>query len=130
MNISAGVVALVDDDPFVLRSLERALLSFGYRVRTFSSAEQYLAEADASEVSCVVVDVDLGPGLSGLDLAGEISRSVHPTPIVFMTASNDLTLCERAMEIGCVEYLHKPFLTSMLVGAIMKLETCSCVPRA
>jgi FixJ family two-component response regulator len=122
MPVVAGVVALVDDDPFVLRALQRALVAYGYRVKTFSSPEQFLAESDARETSCAVIDIQLGCGRSGLDLGDDISRSMHATPIVFMTASNDPALRERAMKIGCVEFLEKPFLTSRLIAAIMKLE--------
>lgn len=122
MPIPAGVVALVDDDPFVLRALERALVAYGYRVKVFSSAEIYLEEANADEISCAVIDIQLGRGRSGLDLGKEISRSMHATPIVFMTASHDMALRERARDIGCVEFLEKPFLTSALIAAIVKLE--------
>ncbi len=47
---------------------------------------------------------------------------MHATPVVFMTGSDDPALRKRAMDIGCVEFLEKPFLTSTLVAAIMKLE--------
>lgn len=122
MKISAGVIALVDDDPFILRALEHALLVYQYRVQLFTSAEQYLEEANAAEISCVVIDIDLGRGLSGLDLADRISQSLHAPPIVFMTGSDDPSLRAQALGMGCIDVLQKPFLTSMLVSAIMRLE--------
>ena len=122
MPILAGAVALVDDDASILCALQRSLAMYGYRVKVFASAEQYLEEADASEISCAVIDIDLGSGLSGLDLGKEISSSGHATPIVFMSGSLDRRVCERAMAIGCIEFLGKPFLTSRLVAAIMKLD--------
>ncbi len=120
--VVAGDIALVDDDPYVLRALQRALVAYGYRVKAFSSAEQFLAESDAREIWCAVIDIELGGGRSGLDLGDDISRSMHATPVVFMTGSDDPALRKRAMDIGCVEFLEKPFLTSRLVAAIMKLE--------
>jgi FixJ family two-component response regulator len=126
MYTPSGVVAVVDDDESILRALERALLSHGYRVRAFASAEQYLDESDAPEVSCAVIDIQLGNGRSGLDLGEEISRSIHATPIVFMTASADPELRRRAMDIGCVEFLEKPFPTCALVAAIAKVEGSDC----
>ncbi|MGZ5049054.1 MAG: response regulator transcription factor [Usitatibacter sp.] len=120
--LAAGVVALVDDDAFVLRALERALIAHGYRVRAFSSAEQFLARSNASEISCAVIDIELNGGRSGLDLGQDISVSAYATPVVFMTASNDPALRRRAMEIGCVDFLEKPFLTSCLIAAIIRAQ--------
>ena len=122
MLIPAGVVALVDDDVYVLQALERALVSYQYRVRTYTSAEEYLAHANAGEILCTVIDIQLGGGLSGLDLGEMISESIHPTPVVFMTGSDDSALHARALDIGCAAFLHKPFLTSMLIGTIMTIE--------
>ena len=122
MTLRTGAVAVVDDDPFLLRALERALLAYGYRVKTFSSAEQYLEEANGAEILCAVVDIHLHGEPMGLELGHEISRSEHATPVVFMTASDDPLLRERAMDIGCAEFLEKPFLTTRLIGVIMRLE--------
>jgi FixJ family two-component response regulator len=130
MSITNGVVALVDDDASILQALRRALVAYGYRVRAFSSAEQYLAEVDAGEVSCVVIDIHLGAGLSGLDLGDEISRSMPATPIVFMTGSADLAVQRRAIDIGCVEFLEKPFRVCALTAAIAKAAVAEAARRA
>jgi FixJ family two-component response regulator len=125
MPILSGVVALVDDDAFVLKALQRALQSFGYRVQVFATAEQYLEEAQPEEISCVVIDVQLGRGLSGFDLAKAI-LAVRATPIMFMSAGWSDVLLERARQIGCVDLLHKPFLVSRLIEAIMRLDGDEC----
>jgi FixJ family two-component response regulator len=118
----AGVVALVDDDASIRRALQRSLAAYGYPVRVFVSAEQYLAEVNAGEISCAVIDIHLGGGLSGLDLGEEISSSMPATAMVFMSGSHDRGACERAESIGCIEFLEKPFLVSRLIAAIIKLE--------
>jgi CheY-like chemotaxis protein len=126
MRIPPRAVALVDDDPYLLRALERVLLACGYRVQSYTSAEQYLREANAGEISCAVIDINLGAGrLSGLDLGDVIAQSLHATPIVFMTGSDELALCERARDIGCLEFLTKPFLPAKLVAALTRLEGLS-----
>jgi FixJ family two-component response regulator len=126
MRIPPQAVAIVDDDRFVLRALERVLLACGYRVQSFTSAEQYLREVNAGEIACVVVDINLGVGcLSGLDLGDVIAKSLHATPIVFMTGSDELALCERARDIGCFEFLKKPFLPAKLVAALTRVEGLS-----
>jgi FixJ family two-component response regulator len=101
--------------------LERCLSAHGYRVQAFASAEQYLAEVDASDIACAVIDVELGAGLSGLDLGMAIS-SAHATPIVFMTGSRDTEYSRRARDIGCIEFLLKPFDVSRLIAAITRAD--------
>ena len=125
MRISAGVVALVDDDVFLLRALRRALAAYGYRVKTFSSAEQYLEEAQASEISCAVFDIHLSTGMSGLELARAISGSSPSTPIIFMSGAQDAALRARAYDMGGVAFLDKPFFVSALVAEIMKLDSAN-----
>ena len=121
MLILSGAIALVDDDVPVLNALRRSLQSFGYRVRVFTSAQQYLEEADPSEISCVVIDIQLGEGPSGLDLAAAI-RAARPMPMVFMSGGWNERLRERARELGAVDLLQKPFLVSRLIEAIMRLD--------
>lgn len=122
MPVTAGLVAIVDDDPFILHALSRALTSYGYRVKTYGSAELYLAKARAEEIMCAVLDIDLGRGMSGLELGRQIAASAHPAPIVFMSGSVSACVRARALAIGCLEFLAKPFLTERLVGIIMRFE--------
>jgi FixJ family two-component response regulator len=125
MPILSGVVAIVDDDAYVLKALQRALQAFGYRVKVFATAEKYFEEAQQDEISCVVIDVNLGRGFSGLDLA-EAILAARPTPIMFMSAAWNELLLDRARRIGCVDLLHKPFLVSRLIEAIMRLDGDEC----
>jgi len=59
-------VFLVDDDPAVLKSLDRLLQATGYRTKAYSSSEAFLHEHDASMPGCVVLDLAM-PGLNGRD---------------------------------------------------------------
>jgi FixJ family two-component response regulator len=122
-RVHAGLVAIVDDDAYVLRALQRALTAYDYRVKIFASAEQYLREAKACDISCAVVDIHLGSGLSGLELAEKITSASPTTPIIFMSASWDANVRKRAREIGYVTFLDKPFMLSSLLGALMSLDS-------
>ena len=120
MSIPPAIVAVVDDDASALRGLGRVLSVFGYRANLFESAEQYLAAADASTASCVVLDIDLRGGMSGLDLARTIRSSARATPIIFITGSADPAIRKQALDVGCVAFLEKPFPSELLITAIMK----------
>lgn len=112
-------VCVVDDDLAVLRGLTRLCSAWGYDVRAFASAQQFLAHVryEADAVGCVVLDVHL-PGMSGLELQAELAlRHVH-VPIVFVTGAGDDTLRSRALADGAVAFLEKPFDDVALLRAV------------
>ena len=111
------LVVLVDDDKAMLRSLERLLNASGFDTEVFSSAEAFLARNSAREAACLVLDIHLG-GMSGIELRRRLAASGSAVPVVFMTAFDDESTHDKAMEAGCVACLHKPFPARMLIGAI------------
>ena len=70
------VVAVVDDDQSVLRSLECLLASADYPVRLFTSAIALLESGCLQEVDCLISDVDM-PGMDAIDLLERI-RALRP----------------------------------------------------
>lgn len=110
-------VWVVDDDPAVLRSLDRLLRSAGFAVRTFPSAQDFLRRDDASAPGCVVLDLSM-PGLNGLQLQQALADSGDPCPIVFVTGRGDIPSSVRAMKAGAVDFLTKPFDEEQLLGAV------------
>ena len=111
------MVCVVDDDDSLLRALRRLLDATGFRVETFSSAEQFLGSEHRGRADCLVLDVHLG-GLSGLDLQERLATSGVNTPIVIITAHDDVSTRERARRAGAIEYLRKPFDDDSLIEAI------------
>ncbi len=113
----ALTVAVVDDNPSMLRSIQRLLNAEGFPVETFPSAEAFLDADGQSRAACVVLDIHL-PGMSGLELRRRLTAANANLPIVFITAIGDETLEAAAMQLGCVAYLHKPFAPERLVAAV------------
>ena len=72
----------------LLRALRRLLDATGFRVETFSSAEQFLESDHRGRADCLILDVHLG-GLSGLDLQERLARSGVNTPVVIITAHDE-----------------------------------------
>jgi FixJ family two-component response regulator len=113
------IVAVVDDD-FALRKATATLLSaLGYCTELFASGEAFLDAAMRSEASCLIVDIQLGD-ISGVELGHQLAATGFKFPIIFMTASDDDTIRRRAMQLGCVAYLRKPFPADELIDAIVK----------
>src|SRR5262245_34415545 len=61
------VIAIVDDDPRVLESIEELLESAGHTARTFLSAEALLNSQSLAEIDCLITDIGM-PGLGGFEL--------------------------------------------------------------
>ena len=109
-------IAVVEDDPSMLRSVQRLLNVHGFATEGFSSAEAYLHRA-AGKTDCLVLDVDLG-GMSGIELQRRLKLSGSKLPVIFITALEDDALEAEAARAGCIAYLRKPFPAASLINAI------------
>jgi FixJ family two-component response regulator len=114
---SVGTVFVVDDDVSIREALGGLIRSAGLEVRTFASAQEFLAVPPADSPCCLVLDVQL-PGLSGLDLQSRMAQLNLEIPIVFITGHGDVPMTVRAMKAGALEFLTKPFLDQELLAAI------------
>jgi len=122
--VRRSLVSVVDDDESVRESLPDLLREFGFAVRAFSSAEEFLSCDAVGETQCLILYIAM-PGMSGLDLQQELRRKGWTIPIVFITAQKDKVIQERAFKQGAAALLLKPFSDAALfeaVKAAMKLE--------
>jgi FixJ family two-component response regulator len=112
-----SLVTVVDDDESVRESLPDLLREFGYAVRAFASAEEFLASDCVRQTRCLVLDITM-PGMSGPELQRELRRRRQEIPIVFITAHEDETVRPRLLQQGAVECLFKPFSETALRAAL------------
>jgi len=119
VSTEAPTVLVVDDDASMREVLQSLLESVGLRVETFKTAQDFLDRRPLEGLACLVLDVRL-PGLSGLDLQKELTRSGSPIPIVFITGHGDVAMSVQAMKAGAVEFLTKPFRDEQLLDAIQQ----------
>jgi FixJ family two-component response regulator len=117
MNAADAIVFVIDDDASFRDSVELLIRSAGFRVRAFGSADEFLASQIPDVSACLVLDVHL-PGLSGLELQGELDRRGIFAPIIFITGRGNIPMTVRAMKAGAVEFLSKPFRDEDLLSAI------------
>jgi FixJ family two-component response regulator len=117
MKIAHPLVSVVDDDESVRESLPDLIKEFGFSVRAFSSAEEFLASDTIGKTRCLILDVSM-PGMTGPELQRELKRRDLPIPIVYITAHRDDTVRPRLLEQGAVECLFKPFSDAALEEAL------------
>ena len=110
------VVFIVDDDRRIREALSLLLSSFDMRAVAFGSAAEYMAYPKPDVPACLVLDVKL-PDINGLDLQSRIAQGDHPH-IVFVTGHGDIPSTVRAIKMGAVDFLTKPFREADLMRAI------------
>jgi FixJ family two-component response regulator len=111
------MVLVVDDDPLVRRSTERAIASAGYRVVSFPSAREFLEFPRPKSPACLILDLRM-PGLGGLEVQQQLHRSGVKIPIIFVTGHGDIPTSVQAIKAGAVEFLTKPYRRRILLAAI------------
>jgi FixJ family two-component response regulator len=102
------MVFVVDDDNSVRKALTRLIQSVGIKVESFASAEAFLLRQRYEGPCCLVLDIHM-PGLSGLGLQEELTKSNLTLPIIFITGHGTVPMSVRAMKAGAIDFLEKPF---------------------
>jgi FixJ family two-component response regulator len=110
-------IFIVDDDPPVLRSLERMFRTEGHVVRGFEHPRRMLECEPWRGPGCVVLDLRL-PEFDGLELQERLRRAGWPHPVIFISGYGDITTVVRAMKAGAVDFLPKPIIREVLLAAV------------
>jgi FixJ family two-component response regulator len=120
MTDSRKVIAIVDDDPSMLKAIERLLAAHGFAPHTFASAEAFLDSGVAGHAVCLVLDIHLD-GMSGLELRRRLNAVRSTLPVIFVTAADDDETQQDAAKAGCIACLRKPFSADLLMNEIGKV---------
>jgi len=112
-------IAVVDDDPDLLRLVVLLLEAKGYAVSSFDSAAAALAEIEASGFDALVTDVMM-VGMTGLELCERVVESHPELPVVVMTASNKLETAIGAIRVGAYDFITKPINPDALAIAVSR----------
>jgi len=114
---SGHVVAVVDDDPGILRSLASLLESADYRVRLFASGAALLDSSCLAEIDVLVSDIDM-PGVDGFELLRQLHAARSDLPVVLITGYPETIKRLPAQQAGNPRVFTKPFRGSELLAAI------------
>ncbi|MDH2384502.1 response regulator [Bradyrhizobium sp. CER78] len=110
------VIAVVDDDPRVLESLENLFESVGYTVATFSSGRSLLT-SDLSCINCLITDIGM-PGMDGFELLDIVKKTRPKLPVFLLTGRHEIGDQHRATGKDISGFFTKPFGGQDLVAAI------------
>jgi FixJ family two-component response regulator len=116
---AASWVAIVDDDPSVLKTLARLLRTRGFHAKTFLSAQDLLAALSDNLPECLIVDLQM-PEISGLALHQRLTLKGIDIPTIIVTAHDNDDMRQLCQGAGTVAYLLKPLQEAALFAAIAK----------
>jgi FixJ family two-component response regulator len=116
-SVASDTVFIIDDDEGVRNAIQELLNSVGLRTQCHATAEEFLRSKRPDGPSCLVLDVRL-PGISGLDFQRELRSAGLMLPVIFITAHADIPMTVKAMKLGAVEFLTKPFREQDLLDAV------------
>lgn len=107
---TAPVAYVVDDDPALRDALCMLLQSVSIRCTPFNSAAELLHSGALRQTrpACLVADVRM-PGISGLTLLERLRKQDIQIPTIMITAYGDIPMAVRAMKLGAVDFITKPF---------------------
>ena len=111
------IIAVVDDDQGILRSLENLLESADYSVRLFASAAALIDSGCLAEIDCLISDIDM-PAMDGLELL-RVARSARPElPVLLITGYPEVLIRLPAIDSRHYRLFRKPFNGQELLTAI------------
>jgi len=119
-----GTVHVVDDDAELREYLGWVLQGAGWRTASYADAPAFLAAYRDDGPACIVSDLYM-PGMSGLELQGELARRGHTLPMIMISAQGEVKTAVQAMREGAVDFLEKPFAPEQLV-----LRVAACMDAA
>ena len=111
---------LVDDEVHTLRGYEILLLAEGISsVLACQSGQEALTHLSQGGIACILLDLAM-PGMSGEEVLSIVTRDYPETPVIVVTATNDVETAVRCMKAGAFDYIVKPVDPTRLVTAVKR----------
>jgi DNA-binding response OmpR family regulator len=102
-------ILVVDDDPTLRAMIARSFTREGHTVTAVGSGDEAIDAATAAPYDVVLLDVALGPGPAGHDVARELRARRNVVPIIMLTALDSEADIVQGLEAGADDYVTKPF---------------------
>ena len=113
-------VLIVDDEPAVVDALDRALVQEGYAVASAGDGRAALERVARARPDAVILDVSM-PQMSGLEVCRRMRANGDRTPVLMLTARDQVTDRVAGLDAGADDYLVKPFALEELLARLRAL---------
>jgi len=110
-------VYVVDDDRDVRRSLSFLLGTADLASRPFGSGTDFLESLDDLKPGCILLDIRM-PQVDGFQVMTELAQRRVEWPVIVMTGHGEVSVAVRAMKLGAVDFIEKPFEEAVLLSSL------------
>jgi FixJ family two-component response regulator len=114
----APIIHLVDDDEALRSALSRLLKAAGHEVRAYASAGDFLMTRVGPLHGCLLLDVRMPGGPSGIELHQALVQQGETLPVIFLTGHGDIPMSVQAVKNGAFDFLTKPVQREDLLKAV------------
>lgn len=111
------LVHIVDDDDAVRRSVAFLLKHAGYRIANYVSGVEFLKAARHAERGVLLLDLRM-PEMDGMEVHQQMIENGIDMPVIVLTGHGDISLAVKAMRLGAVDFIEKPYDKSELIHAL------------
>ncbi|ACI20476.1 transcriptional activator [Thermodesulfovibrio yellowstonii DSM 11347] len=113
-------VLIIDDEPDMGFALKEGMSRLGFDAHYYRDPSQLLSNINFSDFSLIITDVKM-PKMDGLQLLEEIRKRGIFTPVIVITGYGNVEDAVRAMKLGAVDYIMKPFSMETLKSLVSRL---------
>ncbi|WP_367871641.1 response regulator transcription factor [Luteolibacter sp. Populi] len=117
-DLSRQIVYVIDDDASLRTSVTRLLRTADHEVRSFASAGEFLLAREGPLRGCLLLDIRMPGGASGLEVYQALVRQAELLPVIFLTGHGDIPMSVAAIKAGAFDFLTKPVRAEVLLATV------------
>jgi len=121
-------ILLLEDEVMLNESICEFLEALGHQVESFVDGNQALEEIQKNMYDLLILDINV-PGMDGLSFLEKVHELKIHTPAIYISALVDIEDISRAYDLGCYDYLKKPFHLKELGLRIDRVKIANDTPR-
>jgi two-component system, LuxR family, response regulator FixJ len=114
-TLSTRLVYVIDDDREVRRSISFMLGAAELTSHPFASGSDFLENLDDLQPGCILLDIRM-PQIDGFEVMAELRQREIDWPVIVMTGHGEVAIAVRAMKLGAIDFLEKPFSEEALLA--------------
>lgn len=112
-------ILVLEDNERLLNVIKNALEKENYQVDTFTDGDDAL-EALENGYNCFILDINV-PNIDGISLLEMLRINHKDTPAIIISSNHDFEKIQKSYDLGCDDYIKKPFFILELVQKVKKL---------
>ena len=112
---------VVDDEPALRQTIVAALSSINLKVESFADGIEFLDAQKKLTQGCIFLDVRM-PNLDGLEVLKQLQLTWPGAPVVMISGLSDISTAVKAMRLGAVDFIEKPFQLDQLFEVVKSVQ--------